>query len=128
MNIGMMIVFTICGAFVGLLFARLNGKLDAHTEILKEHDRKIAGIETRLDALNAAIRELTNWNTDQDASIHNILDTIIGIDTEAQNITRNLIKTDNRVTEIERYYVTYVARKKAEDDGDQIQEKPVSDE
>ena len=38
------------------------------------------------------------------------------------------MKTDNRVTEIERYYVTYVARKKVEDDGNQIQEKPVSDE
>lgn len=98
-----------------------SNRIQELAELLKVED-------SRLDAQNAAIRELTNWNTDHDASIHNILDTIIGIDTEAQNITRNLIKTDNRVTEIERYYVTYVARKKVEDDGDQIQEKPVSDE
>lgn len=116
MNIVTMILYAIVGIVVGAEVARLEGKLDAHAELIKELTKSIAAIETRLGAQNAAIRELTNWNTDQDASIHNILDTIIGIDTEAQNITKNLIKTDNRVTEIERYYVTYVARKKAEDD------------
>lgn len=112
-------------AIVQIMQAKRIGELMADNEL---HKNAMLTSAKRLDAQNAAIRELTGWNTDQDASIHNILDTILGINTEAQNITMNLIKTDNRVAEIERYYVTYVARKKVEDDGDQIQEKPVSDE
>lgn len=112
-------------AIMQIMQAKRIGELMADNEL---HKNAMLTSAKRLDAQNAAIKELTGWNTDQDKSIHNILDTIIGIDTEAQNITNNLIKTDNRVTEIERYYVTYVARKKVEDDGNQIQETPVSDE
>lgn len=96
-------------AIVQIMQAKRIGELMADNEL---HKNAMLTSAKRLDAQNAAIKELTGWNTDQDKSIHNILDTIIGIDTEAQNITRNLMQTDKRVTEIERYYVTYVARKK----------------
>ena len=120
-------IVTIIICFVlGLFLANQHSRLAALMDIINDLQTDLSAQKTRLDAQNAAIRELTNWNTDQDKSIHNILDTILGIDQEAQNIATNLIKTDNRVTEIERYYVTYVARKKVEDNGDQIQEKPVS--
>ena len=120
-------IVTIIICFVlGLFLANQHSRLAALVDIINDLQTDLSAQKTRLDAQNAAIRELTNWNTDQDKSIHNILDTILGIDQEAQNIATNLIKTDNRVTEIERYYVTYVARKKVEDNGDQIQEKPVS--
>ena len=105
------VTIIICFA-LGLFLAHQHSQLTALVDIMKNLQSDLAAQKTRLDAQNAAIRELTNWNTDQDDGIHNILDTIIAIDTEAQNITNNLIKTDNRVTEIERYYVTYVARKK----------------
>ena len=122
-------IVTIIICFVlGLFLANQHSRLAALVDITKDLQSDLAAQKTRLDAQNAAIRELTNWNTDQDASIHNILDTIIGIDTEAQNITRNLMQTDNRVTEIERYYVTYVARKKVGHNGNQIQKEPVSNE
>jgi peptidoglycan hydrolase CwlO-like protein len=96
-------------AITQIVHAKWIGQLMADNEV---HKSALSTCGKRLDAQNDAIKELTGWNTDQDASIHNILDTIIGIDTEAQNITKNLMQTDNRVTEIERYYVTYVARKK----------------
>lgn len=122
-------IITIIICFVlGLFLANQHSRLAALVDIINDLQTDLSAQKTRLDAQNAAIRELMNWNTDQDKSIHNILDTILGINQEAQNIATNLIKTDNRVTEIERYYVTYVARKKVEDDGNQIQEKPVSHE
>lgn len=82
-----------------------SNRIQELAELLKVED-------SRLDAQNAAIRELTSWNSDQGDSLHNIIDSLASVCQEAQNITNNLIKTDNRVTEIERYYVTYVARKK----------------
>lgn len=112
-------------AITQIVHAKWIGELMADNEV---HKSALSTCGKRLDALNAAIRELTNWNSDQGDSLHNIIDSLASVCQEAENLTRNLMQTDNRVTEIERYYVTYVARKKVEDDGNQIQEKPVSDE
>jgi DnaJ-class molecular chaperone len=84
--------------------------------------------EARLDAQNAAIKELTGWNSELSERLNNARSRDAEILQNLRDAVTNQIKTDNRVTEIERYYVTYVARKKVEDDGNQIQEKPVSDE
>ena len=108
MDIVTIIIYFVLGLFI----AHQHSQLTALVDIMKNLQSDLAAQKTRLDAQNAAIRELTNWNTDQDDGIHKILDTVLSLDQEAQNITNNLIKTDKRVTEIERYYVTYVARKK----------------
>lgn len=112
-------------AIVQIMQAKRIGELMADNDL---HKNAMLTSAKRLDAQNAAIRELTSWNSDQGDSLHNIIDSLASVCQEAENLAKNLIKTDKRVTEIERYYVTYVARKKVEDDGDQIQEKPVSDE
>lgn len=122
-------IVTIIICFVlGLFLANQHSRLAALVDIMKDLQSDLAAQKTRLDAQNAAIRELTNWNSELSERLNNARDRESEVLQNLRDVVTNQIKTDNRVTEIERYYVTYVARKKVEDDGDQIQEKPVSDE
>lgn len=124
MDIVTIIIYFVLGLFI----ARQHSQLTALVDIMKDLQRDLAAQKTRLDAQNAAIKELTGWNSELSERLNNARSRDAEILQNLRDAVTNQIKTDNRVTEIERYYVTYVARKKVEDDGDQIQEKPVSDE
>ena len=112
-------------AITQIVHAKWIGQLMADNEV---HKSALSTCGKRLDAQNAAIKELTGWNSELSERLNNARNRDAEILQNLRDAVTNQIKTDKRVTEIERYYVTYVARKKVEDDGDQIQEKPVSDE
>lgn len=112
-------------AITQIVHAKWIGQLMADNEV---HKSALSTCGKRLNAQNAAIKELTGWNSELSERLNNARNRDAEILQNLRDAVTNQIKTDKRVTEIERYYVTYVARKKVEDDGDQIQEKPVSDE
>lgn len=80
--------------------------------------REIDDIRNRLLVLSNSMTNIANANktfiTTCDGVSKEYLEWFKAITEDMKNIVTNLEATDKRVTEIERYYVTYVARK--EDD------------
>lgn len=100
-------------AIMQIVHAKWIGELMADNEV---HKSALSTCGKRLDAQNAAIKELTGWNGELSRSMGKALDREAEVLKTLNDIVTNQIKTDKRVTEIERYYVTYVARKKEEND------------
>lgn len=80
--------------------------------------REIDELRDRLRILSNSMTNMANANknfiTTYDGVSKEYLEWFKAITEDMKNIVTNLEATDKRVTEIERYYVTYVARK--EDD------------
>lgn len=80
--------------------------------------REIDDLRNRLLVLSTSLTNMANANKNfiktYDGVSKEYLEWFKAITEDMKNIVTNLEATDKRVTEIERYYVTYVARK--EDD------------
>lgn len=77
--------------------------------------REIDDLRNRLRVLSNSMTNMANANktfiTTCDGVSKEYLEWFKAITEDMKNIVTNLEATDKRVTEIERYYVTYVARK-----------------
>ena len=124
------IIIIACLAFLGIglgiTYRIAENTADSSRYMINELQAKLGENTRRLDALNAAVKELTEWTAEQDDKILGVKDTNRELLKSLQDTVVNLEQTDRRCREIERYYCTYVARKEAPDD--QVQKEPISDE